>query len=90
MKKIMKMALEAEQIKIKSQYDRFDGYEIHLYGNEKDNFELADTIEKPIITVHYPIDDCDVYDVCFQVCVYACSCVFIGVCSCVCLCIFVL
>lgn len=63
MKKIMKMALEAEQIKIKSQYDRFDGYEIHLYGNEKDNFELADTIEKPIITVHYPIDDCDVYDV---------------------------
>ena len=59
----MKLALEEEQIAVKSRYQRFDGYEIHLYGNEKDHFELAETIEKPIVTVHYPIDSCDVYDV---------------------------
>lgn len=67
MRKLMKLALEEEQIRIKEQYNRFDGYEIHLYGEDskygKDNFELADTITKPIVNVHYPIDLCDVYDV---------------------------
>lgn len=63
MRKIMKMALEQEQIRVKSQYDRFDGYEIHLYGDDRDHFELAETIAKPIITVHYPIARCDVSDV---------------------------
>ena len=57
------MALEEEQIRIKSQYSRFDGYEIHLYGNDSDHFELVDKIEKPIVTVHYPMNRCDVYDV---------------------------
>lgn len=59
----MKMALEEEQLKIKSLYSRFDGYEIHLYGNEKDHFELIDQIEKPVVTIHYPIERCDVFDV---------------------------
>lgn len=63
MRKLMKLALEKEQIRIKEQYDRFDGYEIHLYGDERDHFELADTITKPIVNVHFPIDKCDVYDV---------------------------
>ena len=64
MRKVMKLALEEEQIRIKSHYDLFDGYEIHLYGNQKDHFELADQLTKPIVTVHYPIDRCDIYDVC--------------------------
>lgn len=63
MRKFMKLALDREQIQIKSQYGRFDGYEIHLYGDERDHFELTDSIKKPIITVHYPIQRCDVYDV---------------------------
>ncbi|MBP3890715.1 MAG: hypothetical protein J6D29_00935 [Solobacterium sp.] len=63
MRKLMKLALEDEQIRIKSQYHRFDGYEIHLYGDERDHFELLGTIEKPIRTFHYPIERCDVYDV---------------------------
>ena len=62
MRKILKLALEDEQITVKSRYFRFDGYEIHLYGNEKDHFELAETLDKPIVTVHYPMDSCDVYD----------------------------
>lgn len=66
MRKLMKIALDPEQIRIKNQYDRFDGYEIHLYGDERDHFELAETIQKPIVTVHYPIPDCDVYDVVSQ------------------------
>ena len=63
MRKLMKLALEEEQIKTKSQYSRFDGYEIHLYGNLKDDFSLSHIISKPIITVHYPIARCDVNDV---------------------------
>ena len=63
MRKLMKLALEKDQIKIKSQYDRFDGYEIHLYGDSRDDFDIVDTIEKPIITIHYPIPRCDVNDV---------------------------
>ncbi|MBR2824721.1 MAG: TIM barrel protein [Solobacterium sp.] len=67
MRKLMKLALEEEQIRIKEQYNRFDGYEIHLYGKHHkhgiDHFELVNMIQKPIITVHYPIEDCDVYDV---------------------------
>jgi len=63
MRKLMKLSLEEEQIKIKSLYDRFDGYEIFLYGDQRDHFELINTINKPIISIHYPIDDCDVFDV---------------------------
>ena len=63
MRKLMKIALEEEQIRIKEQYNRFDGYEIHLYGDDRDNFNLLDTITKPVITIHYPIERCDVYDV---------------------------
>ena len=64
MKKIVKLALEEEQIAVKSLYKRFDGYEIHTYGDERDHFELAATLNKPIFTVHYPIKESDVYDVC--------------------------
>ena len=64
MRKVMKLALEERQIRIKCHYDLFDGYEIHLYGDERDHFELADDLDKPIVTVHYPIERCDVYDVC--------------------------
>ena len=63
MKKYMKLALEEEQIAIKECYKRFNGYEIHLHGDDRDNFSLAAYLKKPIITVHYPIRDCDVYDV---------------------------
>ncbi len=62
MRKLMKLALESRQIRIKCLYDLFDGYEIHLYGDERDCFELAETLNKPIVTVHYPIERCDVYD----------------------------
>ena len=58
----MKLALEQEQLNIKKLYDRFDGYEIHLYGDQRDDFDLEKQIVKPIVTVHYPIDRCDVYD----------------------------
>lgn len=63
MKKVMKIALEKEQIQIKNQYTRFDGYEIHLHGNEKDDFSLYELLNKPVYTVHYPISRCDVFDV---------------------------
>lgn len=64
MKKLVKLALEEPQIEIKSLYKRFDGYEIHTYGDERDHFELAEQLNKPIYTVHYPIADSDIYDVC--------------------------
>ena len=63
MRIIMKIALEEEQIRIKKQYDRFDGYEIHLHGDDRDNFELAKALNKPITTVHYPIKRCDIFDI---------------------------
>ncbi|MBO4218842.1 MAG: TIM barrel protein [Erysipelotrichaceae bacterium] len=66
MRKVMKLALESRQIRIKQLYDRFDGYEIHLYGDSRDDFDLADHLDKPIITVHYPIERCDIYDVCSE------------------------
>ena len=64
MKKYLKLALEKEQLEVKKMYRRFDGYEIHLYGNGKDNFDLLKEIDKPILTIHYPISRCDVYDIC--------------------------
>lgn len=60
MKKALKLALEKEQIEYKCSLKNIDGFEIHLHGDTRDNFDLVDQITKPIFTVHYPLDNCDI------------------------------
>lgn len=60
MRKGLKIALDPAQIKQKNKYDIIDCYEIHLFGDERDHFELADTLNKPVVTIHYPLDRCDI------------------------------
>lgn len=57
MRKALKVALEVEQIAAKNKYDIIDAYEIHLYGDERDNFSLYHLLNKPVLTVHYPLKD---------------------------------
>lgn len=63
MKKGLKLALEKEQIEYKNSLDFIDGFEIHLHGDERDDFSLIDTIRKPIYSVHYPLNRCDVMEI---------------------------
>jgi len=63
MKKALKCALEKEQIEYKNSLDFIDGYEIHLYGDERDNFELAKELKKEVFSIHYPLDRADILDV---------------------------
>ncbi len=63
MRKGLKLALELDQINAKNKYDMIDGYEIHLYGDERDHFELDSLLNKPIFTVHYPLNRCDVAEI---------------------------
>ena len=63
MKKALKCALEKEQIAYKNTLDFIDGYEIHLYGDERDNFDLYKDMKKEIYTVHYPLDRCDILEI---------------------------
>lgn len=60
MRKCLKVALEKEQIEAKNKYDIIDAYEIHLYGDNRDHFELWKSLSKPITTIHYPLARCDV------------------------------
>ena len=60
MRKALKIALEKEQIEVKNNYDLIDAYEIHLYGDERDNFKLYPLLSKPVLAVHYPLKRCDV------------------------------
>jgi len=59
MKKAVKLALDKNQISFKETLSNIDGYEIFLFGDERDDFTLVDTISKPIFSVHYPISRCD-------------------------------
>lgn len=63
MKKALKCALELDQINYKNTLDNIDGYEIHLYGDERDDFSLVDKMSKPIYSVHYPLDRCDIMEI---------------------------
>lgn len=63
MKKALKCALEKEQIEYKNSLDFIDGYEIHLYGDERDNFDLVKDMKKEIFTVHYPLNRCDILEI---------------------------
>ncbi|HQB31871.1 MAG TPA: hypothetical protein PLI19_00940 [Erysipelotrichaceae bacterium] len=63
MRKALKVALEVEQIAAKNKYDIIDAYEIHLYGDERDNFSLYHLLNKPVLTVHYPLKRCDIVQV---------------------------
>ncbi|MGI6510622.1 MAG: hypothetical protein ACOX1L_08655 [Erysipelotrichaceae bacterium] len=63
MRKALKLALEEEQIEVKNKYDIIDAYEIHLYGDERDNFELYPLLNKPVLAVHYPLKRCDIVQV---------------------------
>ncbi len=63
MRKCMKCALEKEQIIEKNSYTDIDGYEIHLYGDSRDDFSLASLMTKPIVTVHYPLDRCNILQI---------------------------
>ena len=63
MRKAFKLALNKEQIAYKNTLSFIDGFEIHLQGDERDNFALVPSISKPIYSVHYPLNRCDVMDV---------------------------
>lgn len=63
MKKALKCALDLEQINYKNTLDFIDGYEIHLQGNENDDFSLIDKMTKPVYSIHYPLDRCDIIDI---------------------------
>ncbi|MGI6608510.1 MAG: hypothetical protein ACOX1F_05995 [Erysipelotrichaceae bacterium] len=63
MRKALKIALEKEQIMVKNNYDIIDAYEIHLYGDERDDFGLYPLLNKPVLAVHYPLKRCDVVQV---------------------------
>ena len=63
MRKALKCALEKEQIEYKNSLDFIDGYEIHLYGDERDNFDLVKDMKKEIFSVHYPLDRCDIMEI---------------------------
>ena len=63
MRKGLKCSLEAEQIEYKNSLDFIDGYEIHLYGNDKDVFENVRLMTKPIFSIHYPLDRCDIMEI---------------------------
>lgn len=58
----MKLGLDKEQVHVREQYNRFDGYEIHLFGDDRDDYSLIPGLKKPIVTVHYPIRNADIYD----------------------------
>ena len=60
MKKALKCALELDQIEFKNTLDFIDGYEIHLYGDERDDFSLIGRMNKPIFSIHYPLDKSDI------------------------------
>lgn len=63
MRKALKCALELEQIQYKNTLDFIDGYEIHLYGDERDDFSLVSAMTKNIFSVHYPLKRCDILDI---------------------------
>ena len=63
MRKAFKLALNKEQIAYKNTLSFIDGFEIHLQGDERDNFALIPSISKPIYSIHYPLKRCDVMDV---------------------------
>ena len=63
MRKALKLALEPEQISVKNSYPMIDGFEIHLYGDQRDHFELYEMLEKPVFTIHYPLNKCDVVQI---------------------------
>ena len=63
MRKALKLALEPEQISVKNSYPMIDGFEIHLYGDQRDHFELIEMLKKPVFTVHYPLNKCDVVQI---------------------------
>lgn len=59
MKTYMKIALVEKQFFSKIKIDGFDGYEIQLLGEDKDDFSLIEKINLPVITVHYPMHMCE-------------------------------
>ena len=63
MKKALKCALDIEQINYKNSLDFIDGYEIHLYGDERDDFSLIEKMQKPIYSIHYPLEKCDIMEI---------------------------
>ncbi|MBQ0036030.1 MAG: TIM barrel protein [Firmicutes bacterium] len=63
MRKLLKCALDIDQIKYKNSLDFIDGYELHLYGDERDDFSLLQQMTKPVYTIHYPLDSCDIIEI---------------------------
>ena len=63
MRKGLKCSLDKEQIEYKNSLEFIDGYEIHLYGNDLDIFENVKFMTKPIFSIHYPLDRCDILEI---------------------------
>lgn len=63
MRKALKLALEKEQIEFKNSRKEIDAFEIHLFGDERDDFSLYPLIEKPLTTIHYALWRSDILDI---------------------------
>ena len=63
MRKALKLALDREQIECKNKYNEIDAFEIHLFGDERDDFSLYPLIEKPLTTIHYALYRSDILDI---------------------------
>jgi len=63
MKKALKCDLTIEQINYKNSLEFIDGYELHLHGDDRDNFDNIKYMKKPIYTIHYPLDRCDILEI---------------------------
>ena len=56
-------SLEKEQIDYKNSLDFIDAFEVHLHGDERDDFSLIEEMKKPIISIHYPLKRCDIMEI---------------------------
>ena len=63
MKKALKCSLELEQIEYKQSLDFIDGFELFLYGDDRDKFENIKYFTKPIYSIHYPLNRCDIMEI---------------------------
>jgi len=61
--KALKCALDKDQIAYKNTLDFIDSYELHLFGDERDDFSLLTSMNKPISSIHYPLDRCDIREI---------------------------
>ncbi len=63
MRKALKCALDKDQILFKNTLSEIDAFEVHLFGDERDDFSLYPLMEKPLTTIHYALWRSDILDI---------------------------